>query len=130
MAQRILVVDDEESMRKMLELFLTREGYRVDTAEGVRTAVRAMEKNDYQLLLIDKNMPGIDGNEEGGMDLLHHVRSASLPCAVIMMTGKPSVETTLRAMEQGISCFIYKPFSLLELRRKLEKLLPPKTGKS
>ncbi len=130
MAQRILVVDDEESMRKMLELFLSREGYRVDTADGVRTAVQALEKNDYQILLIDKNMPGVDGNEEGGMDLLHHVRSASLPCAVIMMTGKPTVETTLRAMDQGVACVIYKPFSLLELRQKIEKLPPPKTGKS
>lgn len=124
MAPRILVVDDEESLRKMLELFLIREGYRVDTAEGVQAALRAMETNDYEILLIDKNMPGMRGNEEGGMDLLHHVRSASIPCAVIMMTGNPTVETTLRAMDQGVACFLYKPFSLVELRWKLERLLP------
>lgn len=127
MAERILVVDDDESMRKMLEAFLTMEGYRVETAEGLRAAVEAMESNEYHIMLIDKNMPGINGNGEGGIDLLRHVRSTRPSSAVIMMSGNPTADTTAKAMELGVAWFMSKPFSLMDLGRKIKILLqkPP-----
>ena len=125
MAERILIVDDEESMRKMLEFFLAREGYRVDTADGVKAAVAAMEANEYNVMLIDKNMPGANGSEEGGIDLLRYVRSASLSSAVIMMSGNPTAETSAKALELGAAYFLPKPFSLADLKQKINTLLHP-----
>lgn len=123
MAERILVVDDDESMRKMLEIFLAKEGYSVDAVDGLGTAAQVLELNDYRIILIDKNMPGIDGNFEGGFDLLRLVRSRSPCSSVIMMTGNPSLETAARAAEFGVECFMAKPFSLTTLRQKIEALL-------
>ena len=79
-----------------------------------------MESNECHILLIDKNMPGIDGNAEGGIDLLRHVRSASISSRVIMMSGNPTAETTSKAMELGVTCFMPKPFSLTDLRQKIK----------
>jgi DNA-binding response OmpR family regulator len=123
MAENILLVDDDDVMRDMLDTFLKAEGYSIDTAEGVDAALKLMESNDYDIMLIDKNMPGIDGNREGGIDLLKHVRSQSLSSEVIMMTGYPTVETAIEAMKLGAFDYIHKPFSLHDLRLKIRRLL-------
>jgi len=82
-----------------------------------------MESNDYDIMLIDKNMPGIGGNREGGIELLRHVRSRSPSSEVIMMTGYPTIETTMKALKLGAFDYIPKPFSLEYLRLKISRLL-------
>jgi DNA-binding NtrC family response regulator len=82
-----------------------------------------MESNDYDVMLIDKNMQGIDGNREGGLELLRHVRSQSLSTEVIMMTGYPTVQTAIEALKLGAFDYIPKPFSLEYLRLKISRLL-------
>ena len=91
--------------------------------EGVTAALELMESNGYDIMLIDKNMTGIDGNREGGLDLLRHVRSQSLPVEVIMITGDPTVETAIEALRLGAFDYIPKPFSLEYLRLKISRLL-------
>jgi DNA-binding response OmpR family regulator len=123
MAGKILVVDDDEAVRNMLDSFLKADGYSIDTAEGVNAALGLMESNDYDIMLIDKNMQGIDGNREGGLYLLRHVRSQCLSSEVIMMTGYPTVETAIEALKLGAFDYIPKPFSLEYLRLKISRLL-------
>jgi len=123
MAGKILLVDDENDLRNMLDAFLKAEGHDVDTADGVEPALKLMESNDYDIMLIDKNMPGIGGNREGGIELLRHVRSRSPSSEVIMMTGYPTIETTMKALKLGAFDYIPKPFSLEYLRLKISRLL-------
>ena len=117
MAGKILVVDDDDGVRSILDTFLKTNGYSVDTAEGVGSALKLMEFNDYGIMMIDKNMPGIDG----GIDLLRYVRSRSLSSEVIMMTGFPTVESAMEAGKLGAD-YIQKPFSLEDLRLKIMRL--------
>lgn len=123
MAGKILLVDDDNGMRNMLDVFLKANGYSVDAAQGVNEALQLVESNDYDIMLIDKNMQGIDGNREGGFDLLRHVRSQPWSPEVIMMTGHPTVETAIEALKLGAFDYIPKPFSLEYLRLKITRLL-------
>ncbi len=123
MAGKILLVEDDNDLRNMLYAFLEDHGYSIDAAEGVNAALKLMESNDYDIMLLDKNMDGIDGNREGGLDLLRHVRSQSMSSEVIMMTGDPTVETAIEALRLGAFDYIPKPFSLEYLRLKVSRLL-------
>jgi DNA-binding response OmpR family regulator len=123
MAGKILVVDDDSAVRDMLSTFLKAEGYSVDSAEGVGAALELMKSNSYDIMLIDKNMPGTDGGREGGLDLLRSVRSQSLSSEVIMMTGHPTVETIKEALSLGACDYIRKPFSLEDLRQRISRLV-------
>jgi DNA-binding response OmpR family regulator len=122
MAGKILLVEDDNDLRNMLDAFLGAHGYSIDAVEGVNAALELIESNDYDIVLIDKNMKGFDGNREGGLDLLRHVRSKSLPSEVIMMTGDPTVETAIEALRLGAFDYIPKPFSLEYLRLKISRL--------
>ncbi|MGC8490364.1 MAG: response regulator [Syntrophobacteraceae bacterium] len=122
MSQKILLVDDDQILRSMLESILHADGYAVDGAHDLDTAFKLMAENEYEIMLLDKNMPGLNGNSEGGMDLLKHVRSLSLSTEVIMMTGDPTVETAIEAMKLGAFDYITKPFPLKDLRLKIRRL--------
>ncbi len=120
--QKILIVDDDEDLRTMLESILKADGYDVDSAQSLDVAFKLMAAGEYEIMLLDKNIPGINGNSEGGIDLLKYVRSLSLPSEVIMMTGDPTVETAIEAMKLGAFDYVTKPFSLKELRLKIRRL--------
>jgi DNA-binding NtrC family response regulator len=107
----------------MLYSCLNADGYSIDMAEGVDAALELMESNDYDILLVDKNLSGTDGSREGGIELLRHVRSKLLSSEVIMMTGYPTVETAIEALKLGAFDYICKPFSLEDLRLKIRRLL-------
>ncbi len=123
MAGKILLVDDDKDVRDMLNIFLMSDGHSIDTADGVNAAVKLIESNEYDVMLIDKNMPGLDGNREGGLDLLRFVRSRSSSSEVIMMTGYPSIETVTEALKLGAFDYISKPFPLESLRMKIDRLM-------
>jgi DNA-binding NtrC family response regulator len=107
----------------MLDAFLKEDGHGIDMADGLNAAMELVASNEYDIMLIDKNMPGIGGNREGGLDLLRHVRSQSLPSEVIMMTGHPTIETAIQALKLGAFDYLPKPFSLHSLRLKIKRLL-------
>jgi DNA-binding NtrC family response regulator len=123
MAGKILLVDDDKDVRDMLEAFLKGDGHCIDAANGVSAAVKLIDLNDYDIILIDKNMPGIDGNREGGIDLLRQIRARALATEVIMMTGHPTIDTAIEALKLGAFDYIPKPFSLDSLRLKIKRLL-------
>jgi two-component system response regulator PilR (NtrC family) len=119
---RILVVDDEQSMREFLEIFLRREGYDVVTAANVDTAVAHLESDEIDLVLTDMQMP-----EKTGLDLLLASREVSPETIVIVVTAFGTTDSAITAMKEGAYDYLTKPFKVDELRIVLEKALEKKS---
>ncbi|MFO0676412.1 MAG: sigma-54 dependent transcriptional regulator [Polyangiaceae bacterium] len=116
----ILVVDDEPGLRDMLAILFRREGFDVSLAPGVRAAKELIERREspFALVLTDMMMP--DGS---GLDLLTHIRSASVETEVIVMTAHSTVEVAIDAMKRGAYDFVTKPFGNNEIRALAAKAL-------
>lgn len=106
-AKKILVVDDEPEVRKLMEHFLTGKGYEVRLAENGRVGLAALDSFAPDLVLLDMHMPELDGAETLRQLVL---RSPSLP--VIMVTVNEDVETTSRLLQLGAADYVPKPFNL------------------
>jgi two-component system response regulator PilR (NtrC family) len=111
---RVLVVDDEASMRDMLRIVLRRDGYDVMLAEGVRAATAVLEREPVDLLLSDIRMP--DGT---GVDVLRAAKAANRDIVAFMMTAFASTESAVEAMRLGAVDYFTKPFNVDELRLKV-----------
>ena len=115
---RILVVDDEQSMREFLEIFFRREDYDVVTAGDVDSALVAVQADDFDVVISDIQMP-----PRSGLELLDAVREHSPETVVIMITAFSTTETAIAAMKQGAYDYVTKPFKVDELRVVIEKAL-------
>jgi two-component system, NtrC family, response regulator PilR len=115
---RVLVVDDEQSMREFLEIFFRGEGYDVTTAPDVDSALIAVDADDFDVVISDIQMP-----ERSGLDLLHAVKETAPQTVVIMITAFATTETAITAMKQGAYDYVTKPFKVDELRLVVEKAL-------
>jgi two-component system response regulator PilR (NtrC family) len=115
---RILVVDDEQSMREFLEIFFRGEGYDVVTAGSVDSGLVAVESDDFDVVISDIQMPG-----RSGLELLGAVRDNAPQTVVIMITAFGTTETAIAAMKQGAYDYVTKPFKVDELRLVVEKAL-------
>jgi two-component system nitrogen regulation response regulator NtrX len=104
---KILIVDDEEGIRESLASILRDERYSVDTVPSAEEALALIGKNDFQVVLLDIWLPGIDG-----MEALTRIQDLPRPPAVIMISGHGSIETAVRATKLGAFDFIEKPLSL------------------
>jgi len=110
-APRILVVDDERSMRELLSIVLAREGYQVVAAETGRQALQVLERQPIDLLISDIKMPDMSG-----VDVLRAAREADHDVAGIMITAFASTETAVEALRLGASDYLTKPFDVDELK--------------
>ncbi len=117
---RVLVVDDELSMRELLEIVLQNDGYEVDTAEDVESAQEKLENNHYDAVLTDLYM-GQD--RDAGMRLLSWLEENSPGTPSIMMTAHGSVETAIEAMKRGAADYVMKPFKNDEIRILIERAI-------
>ncbi len=122
--RNILIVDDEEPIRRLLGYLLEPHGYKVALAGEAREARQRMESGSYALVLCDVNMPG-----ESGMDLIRHILTQYPSTAVIMITGLDSPVLANAALDMGAFGYVIKPFEANEVlinvanalrRRKLE----------
>ncbi len=118
MRARILVVDDEPSIRKVLHAQLTREGYEVDAAADGAETMDRLAAEPWNLVVSDLRMPGI-----GGLELLAHVQTHHPGLPVIVITAHGTVDTAVEALKLGAHDFITKPFDLAEMRAAIEKAL-------
>ncbi len=118
---RILVVDDERSMREFLEIFFAREGYEAVTAADVDAALVALESDDFDVVISDVQMP-----DKNGIDLLRAVKETAPETVVIMITAFATAETAIEAMKEGAYDYVTKPFKVDELRLVVEKALEKK----
>lgn len=106
-AKRILVVDDETNMRTTLADILGDEGYDIDTAVDGLSAVELCEKNDYDVVLLDVRMPGIDG-----VETFRRIRRHSESVRVVMMSAYSVDELKRSALEEGAIAFLSKPLDI------------------
>ncbi|HEX2896424.1 MAG TPA: response regulator, partial [candidate division Zixibacteria bacterium] len=101
----ILIVEDKDSMRKMLTETLTGEGHRVDSAPNGKSAMELVHNKSYDLVLTDLKMPDMDG-----LQVLSNVKDVDNETAVILMTAYGTIEDAVQAMKKGAFDFITKPF--------------------
>ncbi len=118
---KILVVDDEIRMRESIKILLGDRNYRIETCPTADEAVRWLEKNECDLMLLDLMMPGMDGYA-----LLDHVRVRHPDLTVIMMTGHASIESAVEALKRGAYDYLGKPFEHDELVKRVENALDQK----
>ncbi|MDY6880297.1 MAG: response regulator [Desulfatiglans sp.] len=120
---KILVADDERDILNLIESFLTKKGYYIDTAESLDAAIALINEKEYDIILTDKNMPDSGGGMEGGMGLLRYAGENIPSAEVIVITGHGTIETAVEAMKLGAFDYITKPIPLEELNAKIERVL-------
>jgi two-component system response regulator HydG len=116
--EKILVVDDEQSHRTMLKAVLGREGYEVSEADDGTSAVKAVENDPFDLILMDIRMIDMDGIEAVG-----EIKKISPSIPVIMMTAYASVKTAVEALKSGAYDYLTKPLDIDELKILIKKAL-------
>jgi DNA-binding response OmpR family regulator len=120
MGYKILYADDDPSIRGAVRSEIVEAGYELDEAGGGAEAIQKLEKGNYDLLLLDINMPGTSG-----LDVLRFIKDRKLPCRIIMLTGRLGFSVATESLKLGADEYITKPFSveflLLTIKRVLEK---------
>jgi DNA-binding NtrC family response regulator len=107
---KILVVDDEEPLRRLLRKELARKGFSVETAPDGESALSLLKEATFDVILLDIVMPGIDG-----ISLMKKMKTDPSSPVIIVLTGKATVETAVEAMKNGAYDYLSKPYKLDEL---------------
>jgi DNA-binding response OmpR family regulator len=117
---RILLVEDDSSMRSSLTMIFRRKGYHVETASSGAEALTKVKENKYHIGMLDIKLPDMDG-----IELLNPLKEINPEMDLVMVTGYASIETAVRALNSGASAYITKPINLDEvlatIRESLEK---------
>jgi DNA-binding NtrC family response regulator len=101
----ILIVDDEESVRDSLNDWFTDDGYHVKCAENAKKALSILESEDFDIILADLKMPGMDG-----LEMLRRIKALNKESIVIVMTAFATVDTAVKALKDGAFDYVTKPF--------------------
>ncbi len=112
----ILVVDDEQDIIELLFKSLSRHGYNVETAATGEEAIERAQKNNFDIVLLDNNLPGIKG-----IKVLKEIKKISPETEIIMITGQSSIESAVESLKNGASDYIQKPINSDKIMILLEK---------
>jgi two-component system NtrC family response regulator len=115
---RILVVDDDEGIRKSLKAVLEEEGCLIDTAENGQEAIAKFKTGFYNLALVDIRLPDADG-----VELLTSMSGAIPKMVRIIVTGYPSLNNAIEAMNKGADGYVVKPFTIAQLLNTIKEHL-------
>jgi two-component system, NtrC family, response regulator PilR len=118
---RILIVEDEKSMREILKMLLEEENYEIVTASNGIEGISSIEKDIFDLVITDMKMPKADGFE-----VLKKIKEISPETIVIMITAFGTTETAIEAMKLGAYDYIHKPFNIDQIRIVVRKALDKK----
>lgn len=118
MAERLLIVEDEDTLCESLKRVLTREGYTVDGADSAESAFALLETRSYDLIITDIILPGISG-----IELLTKYRKKNPAQKVMVITAYASLTTAVEAIKAGACDFIIKPLMHDEMKRAVRKAL-------
>jgi DNA-binding NtrC family response regulator len=121
--ENILIVDDDIRVRKTLSSILLEEGYSVDAVENGRQAIRASEKAHFDVALVDVELPDMKGTE-----LLLGLKQRQPEMIKIIVTGFPSIENAMKAVNEGADGYILKPFDVPKLLEMIRKHLDEKAA--
>ena len=124
----ILVVDDDKSILRTFTRILQKSGYEIDVAETGKEAMEKTENRHFDLALVDIRLPDMDGT-----DLLAKLKKPLQHTVKIMITGFPSLETGVKALDEGADAYLVKPVKPQELLMLLDEKLknreaPPKAS--
>ena len=115
---RILVIEDEQELRRDLEMGLHMIGYAVDSAADGQEALDLYAVNSYDLLLLDLNLPKVDG-----MEVLHTIRSRDQDVKILILSARDTVEDRVEGLDAGSNDYLVKPFHFEELLARIRGLL-------
>ncbi len=113
---RILVVDDEKPICDLIDLNLSSAGYQCTTVQDGLKAIDILEKEEFDLVLLDIMLPGADG-----YDVMDYIRPTGIP--VIFITAKHEVKNRVKGLKLGADDYIVKPFDMVELVARVEAVL-------
>ncbi len=115
---RILVVDDEAPMRESLNDWLKEDGYAVGLAANGQQGIEMAQKDEWEVILLDLKMPGMDG-----LETLKGIKEVSPDSEVIMMTAYATIDTAVQAMREGAFDYLVKPFDPDEIELQIKKII-------
>jgi DNA-binding NtrC family response regulator len=119
-AARILIVDDDDNIRKVLQAILEDEGYIVESADAALKGIQKSEKSFFNLALIDVRLPDMEG-----IELLTKLRETKPKMRKIIVTGYPTLQNAVAAVNRGADAYVMKPFDvekiLLTIKEQLAK---------
>jgi DNA-binding NtrC family response regulator len=122
---RILIIDDDENIRKVLQTILEDEGYFVETADTAKKGIERSENAFYNLALIDVRLPDMEG-----IELLTKLRETKPKMRKIIVTGYPTMQNAMAAVNKGADAYVMKPFDvekiLLTIKEQLKKQVEEK----
>lgn len=116
--EKILIVDDDVRLRRLLERFLDAQGYRVRAVENVEQMDRLLARELFHLLVLDLMLPG-----EDGMSACRRLREADNQIPIIMLTAKGDESSRIQGLEQGADDYLAKPFNPRELLARIKAVL-------
>jgi len=111
---RILVVDDDESVRKVLTTILEDKGYNVETAKNGKEAIKKSNEKFFNLALIDIRLPDLEGTK-----LLTKMKDTTPKMIKIIVTGYPSLQNAIEAVNKGADSYILKPFNVKDVLKTI-----------
>lgn len=120
---RILIVEDEASLRKVLVKHLKKHGYAVDSCSDGEEALYYLDTAEYDAVILDIMLPKVSG-----LEVLSRTRKRGLDTPILLLTAKDSVEDKVRGLDGGADDYLTKPFALEELLARIRMLLRKKTG--
>jgi DNA-binding NtrC family response regulator len=118
MAERLLIVEDEDTLCRSLQRVFAKEGYEVDIADSAESAFTLLDNRSYDLIITDIILPGISG-----IELLAKYRKQNPAQKVIVITAYASLTTAVEAIKAGANDFIIKPLMHDEMKRAVRKVL-------
>jgi two-component system NtrC family response regulator len=114
---KLLFADDEKSLQELMRIELPRMGHEVTVCPDGTTAFAALERNTYDCILVDLDMPG-----HNGIEVIAHAKGLSPDTEAIVLTGKSSLETAIAALRHGVFDYLTKPCRLIELQSILKRV--------
>ncbi|MBT8221326.1 MAG: response regulator transcription factor [Bacteroidia bacterium] len=122
--KRILIIEDEESIRKLLKLNLELEGYEVVTTDNGKTGIDLTEEQHFDVIILDVMLPEIDG-----FDVCEQIRLKNMEVPILFLTAKDSASDRVMGLKKGGDDYLTKPFNLEELLLRVQNLLKRSQGK-
>lgn len=120
---RIIIVDDDEGIRETLAAILQEEGYHIDTAESGKEAIEKTNEKFYNLALIDIRLPDIEG-----IDLLKEIKGTVPKIRKIIITGYPTLQNAMEAVNNGADAYVLKPFDIEKVLTIIKDQLEKQRG--
>jgi DNA-binding NtrC family response regulator len=115
---RILIVDDDENIRKVITTILADEGYKVESVDTAKKAIEVTKRKFFNLALIDIRLPDMEG-----IDLLTKMRETTPKMRKIIITGYPTLQNAIEAVNRGADAYILKPFDMEKVLETMKEQL-------